>query len=306
MLNSLGDLTNRENRFAYSRFANDFWDTATGVAKPDGIVDDINGDNVPDFYPVMYYNATTGLLNGGFMPGGLLNPPPTNTNYNNPVYATNAPTLMAFPFKFPGAYSKPQALQSDAAGWIHSPTPTIQVNPQNTAVTFDTNPVAYVNSLNHNPLETGPVSQGLSTIPGFDNLPVPLNANGYTQTWWGFPTWRETLSFVWNDPTIQVNVALAQPTGLYPLTSGEVSTGSVYPDGTGAHQRPLLPAMANFPPPGAGSGPILWRTTPQLFSDLTGDTGQNGNNTFFNQLNGGYAPLPPTIHSVPRSRSGGP
>ena len=25
VLNTLGDLTNRENRFAYSRFANDFW-----------------------------------------------------------------------------------------------------------------------------------------------------------------------------------------------------------------------------------------------------------------------------------------
>jgi prepilin-type N-terminal cleavage/methylation domain-containing protein len=291
-LNSLGDLTNRENRFAYSRFANDFWDAGVngGAAKPDGIADDVNNDNVPDFYPTMYYNSATGTLNGGFMSnGGLLNPPPTNTNYTNAVYATAAPSLMAFPFKFPGAYSKPQALQSDMAGWIHSPTPMIQVSAQNTQVTFDTNAVLYLNNLNHNPLETGPVSQGLSTIPGLDNLPVPLNANGYTQTWWGFPTWRETLSAAWNDPTRQVNddvnfPGFGQPTGLHPLTSAEVAGGSVLPDGAGANQRPLLPAMANFPPAGAASGPILWRTNPQLFSDLMGDTGQNGANSFYTYL----------------------
>ena len=36
------------------------------------------------------------------------------------------------------------------------------------------------------------------------------------QTWWGFPTWRETLSPFWNDPTVQVNTiaASASPLGL--------------------------------------------------------------------------------------------
>ena len=55
VLNTLGDLTNRENRFATSRFANDFTNIAgTAGSGPDGFPDDLNGDNVPDFYPTLY------------------------------------------------------------------------------------------------------------------------------------------------------------------------------------------------------------------------------------------------------------
>ena len=32
---------------------------------------------------------------------------------------------MAFPFVFPGAYSRPQRLANDAYGWIHSPDPVV-------------------------------------------------------------------------------------------------------------------------------------------------------------------------------------
>ena len=55
----------------------------------------------------------------------------------------------------------------------------------------------YLQSLNHNPLDLG------------DNLPTPVNppiiggnvaGTAILQTWWGFPTWRETLSVNWNDP----------------------------------------------------------------------------------------------------------
>ena len=42
VLNTLGDLTNRENRFAYSRFANDFVNLVAGTSTPDGIADDNN------------------------------------------------------------------------------------------------------------------------------------------------------------------------------------------------------------------------------------------------------------------------
>ena len=63
--------------------------------------------------------------------------------------------------------------------------------------------MSYLNGINHNPLDVG------------DNLPTP-NPNhvarpGHilTQTWWGFPTWRETLSPNWVDPTVQVNVQVS-------------------------------------------------------------------------------------------------
>ena len=55
ILNTLGDLTNRENRFAYQRFSSDFQNLA-GALVPggDGLSDDLNGDNVPDYYPTLY------------------------------------------------------------------------------------------------------------------------------------------------------------------------------------------------------------------------------------------------------------
>src|SRR5262249_41873048 len=93
-----------------------------------------------------------------------------------------------------------------------------------------------------------------------DNLPIPADNSGW-QTWWGFPTWRETLSPAWTDPTVQVNVAQAQPAGLVPLTSTEVQSGHVDPT------RTLLPPMDQL------SG---WRTTPQLFSDGWPPLSQNG------------------------------
>ena len=49
------------------------------------------------------------------------------------------------------------------------------------------------------------------------------------QTWWGFPTWRETLSVNWNDPTRQVNdnvrllvASFGQPNGLTPRPTSTV------------------------------------------------------------------------------------
>ena len=59
-LNTLGDLTNREKRFAYPRNATDFATNANGYPAsggPDGIPDDVNGDNVPDLYPSLYPGA---------------------------------------------------------------------------------------------------------------------------------------------------------------------------------------------------------------------------------------------------------
>jgi prepilin-type N-terminal cleavage/methylation domain-containing protein len=264
LVNTLGDLTNRENRPFYSRFSSDFAGLNGG---PDGIPDDLNSDNIWDLYPSLYPN----VFNAG----------PANPLNTGLVYASNyqanatAVSLMAFPFTFPGAYSKAQKLPNatDAAGWIHSPAPV--ANYGGNEITFDVGlgtagtatPLNYVQSINHNPLDLG------------DNLPTPINpvtpnATDFNQTWWGFPTWRETLSPFWNDPTFQINVNLAQPNGLASLTPAEVSNGSV------TATRALLPCMTNLAPAVANGPPILWRNVPQLFCDNAGDPNQNGANFF--------------------------
>ena len=51
ILNTLGDLTNRENRAFYPRFSNDYLNNLHRRRSPDGLPDDLNGDNVPDLYP---------------------------------------------------------------------------------------------------------------------------------------------------------------------------------------------------------------------------------------------------------------
>jgi prepilin-type N-terminal cleavage/methylation domain-containing protein len=270
VLNTLGDLTNRENRFAYSRFANDFWNASAGAAGTDGIPDDVDGDNVPDYYPSLYYGVFPSTA------GGLSNGPiDQNGNAIQLIYEPNYGSvtrsylaLMGFPFVYPGAYSVAQTLSSDAYGWIHSPNPLVYLN-ATTSYQYDTNAFLYLQNLNHNPLDLG------------DNLPIPPNnTTGYVQTWWGFPTWRETLSAQWTDPTVQVNIGPnilattgavpAQPVGLAPLDpTAEVAKGTV------VSTRALLPAMTT-----------LWRNPAQLYNDGYGDPSSNGANTFFTNTAG--------------------
>jgi hypothetical protein len=68
-----------------------------------------------------------------------------------------------------------------------------------------------------------------------------------------------------------------QPFALVPLTAAEVTNGFVDPV-----NRALLPAMMNFPPPGVGNPPVIWRNAPQLYCDGAGDPNQNGTNLFAN------------------------
>jgi type II secretory pathway pseudopilin PulG len=288
MLNTLGDLTNRENRFASPRFSDDFVEltfnptpppNALFLTGPDGIADDQNSDNVPDCYPTLYPGSVPGFLAGNA---------PQDQNGNQiqliyePLYGSvPRPALgfMAFPFVFPGAYSVPQILSNYAFGWIHSPSPYANVPQGNgncQAYKFEDNPLAYLQSINHNPLDIG------------DNLPTPttppINQGkiaGITmaQTWWGFPTWRETLSPNWIDPTWQVNDHVntnpatgnartyAQPAG---LTYRSATTAG--PNNTGvADDSDLLPPMAvpaNWP---AADAFNVMRRTSQLFCDGLGD-----------------------------------
>jgi type II secretory pathway pseudopilin PulG len=271
--NTLGSLTNREYRYATPRFSDDFTDV-TGTGGPDGLSDDLNGDNVPDYYPTLY-------------PGVFS---PLNPNQNNwqltfePPYLNSLPQfriqgILGFPWIFPGAYSRAQSLPNatDKAGWIHAPAPVANVlqqppgYAQGSAISFDSpvqmsgnffisGPLAYLQNMNHNPLDLG------DNLPTAQNPQTFVNGNGtlLNQTWWGFPTWRETLSPLWNDPTVQVNVAFGQPNGLLPQTAVEVGSGVLNVN------RAMLPAMTG-----------LWRINPQLFTDGWGDPNTNGNNFFF-------------------------
>ena len=253
VLNTLGHLTNRENRAFYSRFSNDFFD-ANGVAGSDGIPDDLNGDNIPDLYPTLYPTV--------FANTALINAPAYNLNL---ITQTGALSALAFPFVFPGAYSRAQTVSTDAYGWIHAPSPAANVN--GSLVQYDTNPAAYLQALNHHPAEIG------------DNLPTPLNPPvpsnlPMLQSWWGFPTWRETLSATWVDPTWQVNVNKVQPLGLNPaemaVSSGILTTNASYTPG-------FLPPTTSIV---GGTDYLGLRFPNDIFSD-----GQGNNSAFINLPN---------------------
>ena len=251
VLNTLGDLTNRENRFAYQRFVNDLQDLTGAIhLGGDGLADDYNGDNVPDYYTTLYPQA----LN-----------PVNAANANQLVFEPGYPVqrralianpgVLAFPYVFPGAYSIPQVISNDTYGWIHSPEPQVAVGP--TPVPFEGSTpyttLDYLSNLNHNPIDLG------------DNLPIPYPFGN--QTWWGFPTWRETLSPNWNDPTYTVNgsnlpsgaLPQKQPNGLsaYSPASGTVNTTS----------GDMLPPMNMNTPPVNFS---LIRRNPQSYCDGAG------------------------------------
>ena len=241
VLNTLADLTNRENRWAYQRFANDFQSNMTGAVPPDNLADDFNGDNVPDYYPSLY--------------GGLFANPTNQLVFEPPTFtAPLVPTfrsLMAFPYVFPGAYSCPQVLSAGTApyGWIHSPNPQVYIASTNSNVAFDSNTppattLVYLNSINHNPIDLG------------DNLPLPGGLQFDVGTWWGFPTWRETLSAGWADPTVQLNLNQAQPIG---LTQRSTATLPVTND------HDLLPPM-RVPNPYKADFSFI-RRKPDLYSD---------------------------------------
>src|SRR6185312_5685392 len=82
-----------------------------------------------------------------------------------------------------------------------------------------------------------------------DNLPTPspIVANGQCQTWWGFPTWRETLAPNWRDPVLGLNLG-ATPTqqlGLRPFPPTAVPTSN--------STNFLPPVPGQFANDGAGS-----------------------------------------------------
>ncbi len=170
--NGMGDLTDRQNRYASPRFADDFVSNASApgntVYVPDGLSDDLTvsasypPDGVPDYWPTMYANsANAGLLNDDFVNAGATNLRPLSYDRT------------AFPFLFPNPYS-PTDWATSTIGSVHTLDPGANPNPPN-----------------HNPL---PAGTG-------DSLPAPSAPS----TWWGFPTWRETMNPRWMDPIKRLN-----------------------------------------------------------------------------------------------------
>ena len=150
---------------------------------------------------------------------------PTNPDLGTATIVSNstAINLLGFPFVFPGAYSQSQDLPNNThgygLGWIHSPNPTAEDSAGNPYQFDGNNPLGYLQNINHNPLDLG------------DNLPRPaqsfqgMKATSDWQTWWGFPTWRETLAPGWNDPTIQPNQGSEPAQRTQPFDLGRGKSG---------------------------------------------------------------------------------
>ena len=256
--NSLADLTNRENRFARRRFHNDYWNTTNGAnggytdfssfVGLDGIIDDGNFDGLPDYYPTLTASqvqivrtknsAATSTSSTIIL--GLMNEDPSSrpgasgaqTNgggYHRVdvgVAGANPLDVYAFPFINPNMYSMPETASvfapslksisgltvSGNIGWLHAiDNRTIGGSPLN-ALTPIASDIVY----NHAPLEFG------DSIPGPREV-LPANTSHALQTWWGFPTFRETASGNYRDPI------------------DGLATGSNYPGITGGSTATLAP-----------------------------------------------------------------
>ncbi len=225
--NDLGDLTNREYRFARQRFARDYFDYRTGAfGSRDGVLDDANNDLLADYYPTLTW---TQVLNVG----PLLNEGSPAQRFNQ---GTAMPDMYSFPFLFPGMYSKPEAASLDSGafgpvGNLHAldiNTVAGAIPPNSTGVIF-----------NHAPVEFG------------DSLPVPTGVT-QQQTWWGFPTWRETASLAWQDP-------IYSPTSpSLTNTFGHQTSGLQYRSPSTAavtNTVGLLPSLGSLPPLGTVASP---------------------------------------------------
>lgn len=223
-LNTLGDLTNRENRAFHPRFTNDYVNNFTGATPPDGLPDDANGDGVPDYYPTIYPNL------GAFL----------NDNAVAGVRAVASIDTLAFPYLFRGAYSQPGTPNATLDGGLHVLDPT--------------NPGA----INHYPI---PNDQGI------DNLSPPAGLS----TWWGYPTYQETLSPYWTDPVKRMN----DPSGTAYFSSTPLNTvDMVHAQAPGLSWLNVLalPPMTGGDIPDAANNPtgVPYRRLGQPYTDGAG------------------------------------
>lgn len=172
--NTLGDLTNRENRAFRPRFTNDLYTPgAPPTVAPDGKAEDFNNDGIADWYPTLYPNVFNSGLVSEFPGRAVFDPSNLRSN----------PDALAFPYVFPGAFSVAGVDTGGAIVNLYTRPGGIHAGP-------------YVNKgqavgnwvLNHGPLDLG------------DNLPIPSSPVD-RWTYWGFPTWLETRSPLWNMAT---------------------------------------------------------------------------------------------------------
>lgn len=223
--NTLGDLTNRENRAFRPRFSNDHFRpgaTPTGSPRigPDGLADDFNqraggtylGDGVEDYYPTLYPGNPAVVINS---PGYI---------------APNNLDVLAFPFVFPPRYSRsyssPRQDPYASPGGVHG------------------GPLTSAGSLNHSPLDLG------------DNLPIPSSPTAAPVdywTYWGFPTWRETRSPIYNGATRRVNDPGFAPVPGRPDPEARQGFGLSRLVAT-----ETLPAILHWYSDGAGSSPQVY------------------------------------------------
>ncbi len=141
-LNSLGDLTDRHNRAFNPRHVDDYFNGARAPL-PDGLPDDFNTDDIPDFYPTLYPGAFTNPNPYGQV---LLAPDPVTGNLP-PVAAARTFDQMGFPYVYPNGYSQPDPNTLASYGAIHSLDPSI--NPTTATTAY------YPRVYNHGPLDLG-------------------------------------------------------------------------------------------------------------------------------------------------------
>lgn len=203
VFNTLGDLTNRENRFARPRFSNDFVTSTTGNVPPDGEADDLNLNGVPDRYPTLYPAA---LLASNKAPGH------PRIVFETIAGATASLDTMAFPYVFPGAYSNadPGTLALGSVNWLFPYIPGTSP-PQAFPAAPSGGSREYFN--NHSPLVEG------DSLPLPDYTQPPLNGTS-SPHFWGYPTWRETLSPAWTDPVLRPNIGGATGFGGFTQNAG--------------------------------------------------------------------------------------
>ncbi len=185
--NTLGDLTNRHNRFARPRHSdipvrgaggslnrdlaniNAFFDSNELLTQGGSNVR--FGDGLPDYQPILYpeiFNKQPGSRDRLTTLDSINGYPPT---------ALRNTQVMAFPFVYPYAYSNAN-VSSVVLGGINNGAIRQPFLNQN----------ADPSTQNQNPLPRG----------GGDSLPQP--GDNFVQTYWGFPTMQETSHPNWIDP----------------------------------------------------------------------------------------------------------
>lgn len=213
--NTLGDLTNRQNRAFKPRFTNDYFTQIQNAGVivsilpvPDGLPDDFVGapmefsgsyrNEIDDYTAASYPNLINNMRT--ITPFGVaLNEAMTPPSFAYFPAGVGQMDVLGFPFVYPHSYSRfgtgelAQLSNIPAYGAIHG---LALEGPQRKLAAGD----PWQPYWNHNPLDQG------------DNLPVPDTNPGdgvvtdqygnmlAGQTWWGFPTWREQLSPLWIDP----------------------------------------------------------------------------------------------------------